>query len=87
LDALTIFISPSNICRSEDFVSAEYRALVTSNADGTNDQDDSNRRLLATIPILQLIEWCVVATLMGVWYSNRAQRIRSGLHKKRDADC
>jgi Erv1 / Alr family len=72
---------------SEDFVSAEYRALVTSNADGTNDQDDNNRRLLATIPILQLIEWCVVATLMGVWYSNRAQRIRSGLHKKRDADC
>jgi Erv1 / Alr family len=70
---------------SEDLISADYRAEVTSKKPRTDDSGIGT----TTYPqlILQLIEWCFVIAMCGTWYCNRVKRIRSGLHKKRDLDC
>lgn len=68
--------------RSEDFVSAEYRAEVGAHEEPQ--VDDIEAPPLA----IQLVPLGVLAGLFVTWYySKRAKRIKSGLHKKRDEDC
>jgi hypothetical protein len=70
---------------SEDLISADYRAEVTSKKPDTDDAGIGTNSYAQLI--LQVTEWCVVIALIGTWYVNRMKRIRSGLHKKRDLDC